>query len=148
MRSFLYRNKGDGTFEDITYLSGTRAFNGWGCAFSDYDNDGDLDLLMASGSGVKLFRNDSQPRHWLQIKVIGTQSNKAGIGTRIKITQDQRRQIREIQGGKGTTSQHSLFAHFGLGDDLSPIQISVRFPSGHTRLLENIAVDQRIEVVE
>lgn len=148
MRSYLYRNEGDGTFEDITYLSGTRAFNGWGCAFSDYDRDGDLDLLVASGSGVKLFRNDSKGNHWLQVKAVGTTSNKSGIGARVEITQNRRRQIREIQGGKGTTSQHSLVAHFGLGDNESPIRILVRFPSGATRTLDKVAADQRVEVVE
>lgn len=148
MRSYLYRNKGDGTFEDITYLSGTRTFNGWGCAFSDYDRDGDLDLLVASGSGVKLLRNDSAENHWIQVKVVGTSSNKSGIGARIEITQNHHRQIREIQGGKGTTSQHTLVAHFGLGDSESPIRISIRFPSGATRTLDKVTADQRVEVVE
>jgi tetratricopeptide (TPR) repeat protein len=148
MRSFLYRNRGDGTFEDITYLSGTRAFNGWGCAFSDYDNDGDLDLLVASGSGVKLFRNDSPRRHWVEVKVVGTQSNTAGIGARVTTVNANRHQLREIEGGKGTTSQNSLIAHFGLGDNESPVRISVRFPSGNTKVLDNVQLDQRIEVVE
>jgi tetratricopeptide (TPR) repeat protein len=150
MRSFLYRNKGDGTFEDVTYLSGTRAFNGWGCAFSDWDNDGDLDLLVASGSGVRLFRNDSAPKHWLQVKATGTKSNRAGIGARVELIQSavQRTQIREIQGGHGTTSQHSLVAHFGLGDDDSPVRVSMRFPSGEIKVMDEVAVDQRVEVVE
>ena len=153
MRSYLYHNKGDGTFEDITYLSGTRAFNGWGCAFSDYDNDGDLDLVVGSGSGVKLFRNDSPIKHWIQVKVVGTKSNKSGIGARVEIAiaghaQSCPTQIREIQGGKGTTSQHSLIAHFGLGDNSTPIQITVRFPSGVTKVMKNVAVDHRVEVVE
>jgi tetratricopeptide (TPR) repeat protein len=148
MRSYLYRNKGDGTFEDVTYLSGTRAFNGWGCAFSDYDNDGDLDLVVGSGSGVKLFRNDSPIRHWFQVKVVGTTSNKSGIGARVEAVQEKLRQIREIEGGKGTTSQHSLVAHFGLGNQSAPVQVTIRFPSGASRLIKNVTVDQRIEVVE
>jgi tetratricopeptide (TPR) repeat protein len=148
MRSFLYRNRGDGTFEDITYLSGTRAFNGWGSAFSDYDNDGDLDLLVASGSGVKLFRNDSPPSDWIQVKAIGTQSNKSAIGARVTVEQANHRQMREIEGGKGTTSQNSLIAHFGLGNEELPVRISVRFPSGNTKVLENVKLDQRIEVLE
>ena len=148
MRSFLYRNRGDGTFEDVTYMSGTRAFNGWGCAFSDYDIDGDLDLLVASGSGVKLFRNDSPSKHWLQVKVFGTKSNRVGIGARVEISQGNRRQNREIQGGKGTTSQHSLVAHFGLGDDTTPVKVVVRFSSESVKTVENVTVNQRIEVVE
>jgi tetratricopeptide (TPR) repeat protein len=148
MRSYLYHNKGDGTFEDITYLSGTRAFNGWGCAFSDYDNDGDLDLVVGSGSGVRLFRNNSPTKHWLQIKVIGTKSNKSGIGARVEIVQNKQHQIREIEGGKGTTSQHSLISHFGLGDSSTPVQITVRFPSGVTKEMKNVTLNQRIEVIE
>ena len=148
MRSYLYHNKGDGTFEDITYLSGTRAFNGWGCAFSDYDNDGDLDLVIGSGSGVKLFRNDSPTKHWIQVKVVGTKSNKSGIGTRVEIVQNKQHQLREIQGGKGTTSQHSLIAHFGLGDSSKPVKITVKFPLGVIKVMKNAGVDHRIEVME
>ncbi|MFB0509313.1 MAG: FG-GAP-like repeat-containing protein [bacterium] len=147
-RSFLYENLGNGKFQDITWLAGVRAFNGWGCAFSDFDNDGDLDLVVGSGSGVKLFRNDGNKNNFLKVKVIGTKSNKAGIGARIKVTQGKKSQIREIQGGKGTTSQNSLVAHFGFGKDKKPVNVEVKFPSGFKKVLKGINLNQSLTIKE
>lgn len=147
-RSFLYENLGNGKFRDITWLAGVRVFNGWGCAFSDFDNDGDLDLVVGSGSGVKLFRNDGANNNYLKVKVIGTKSNKAGIGARIKLAQGKKSQIREIQGGKGTTSQNSLIAHFGLGKNKGLVTIEVTFPSGIRRTLKKIKPNQLVKIQE
>jgi tetratricopeptide (TPR) repeat protein len=147
-RSFLYENLGNGKFRDITWLAGVRVFNGWGCAFSDFDNDGDLDLVVGSGSGVKLFRNDGNNNNYLKVKVIDTKSNRAGIGARIKVTQDKKSQIREIQGGKGTTSQNSLIAHFGLGKNKNFLSVEVSFPSGIHRKLEKIKPNQLLTIKE
>lgn len=147
-RSFLYENLGNGKFRDITWLAGVRVFNGWGCAFSDFDNDGDLDLVVGSGSGVKLFRNDGTDNNYVKVKVIGTKSNRAGIGARIKVTQGKKSQIHEIQGGKGTTSQNSLIAHFGLGKNKNLLSVEVRFPSGITRTLEKIKPNQLLTIKE
>lgn len=147
-RSFLYENLGNGKFRDITWLAGVRVFNGWGCAFADFDNDGDLDLVVGSGSGLKLFRNDDNQNNFLKVKVIGTKSNRAGIGTRIKVTQDRKNQIREIQGGKGTTSQNSLIAHFGLGNNKNPVSVEVRFPSGRYQTKTKISPNQLIIIQE
>ncbi len=147
-RSFLYENLGNSKFKDITWLAGVRVFNGWGCAFSDFDNDGDLDLVVGSGSGVKLFRNDGNKNNFLKLKVIGIKSNRAGIGTRIKVIQGKKSQIREIQGGKGTTSQNSLIVHFGFGKDNKPVQVEVKFPSGVVSTLEEIRPNQLFTVQE
>lgn len=147
-RSFLYENLGNGKFQDITWLAGVRVFNGWGCAFSDFDNDGDLDLVVGSGSGVKLFRNDGNKNNYLKLKVIGIKSNRAGIGTRIKVSQGNKSQIREIQGGKGTTSQNSLIAHFGFGKDNKPVQVEIKFPSGVISTLEPIRPNQLFTIQE
>lgn len=153
--SFLYSNDGRGNFRDITYLAGVRAFNTWGCAMSDYDLDGDLDIAVGGGGGLCLFRNDG-PRagsrgpgnHWLGVKVVGTCSNSAGIGARIKVTSGWRTRIREVQGGKGTTSQHSLTAHFGLGRRGRSVDVEVAFLGGKTVVLEDVEVDQMIVVME
>ena len=151
--TFLYRNVGWGRFEDITWLAGVRSFNGWGCAVSDYDLDGDLDIAVASGSGFRLFRNDDHARggrrnHTLLVRVVGTASNASGIGARVKVTGVKGAQIREVQGGKGTTSQHSLSVFFGLGSDEGPVDVEVRFLGGATVVLEDVEADQRIVVRE
>ncbi|MBN2564891.1 MAG: VCBS repeat-containing protein [Candidatus Eisenbacteria bacterium] len=150
--TFLYLNDGKGRFQDVTWLAGVRSFNGWGCAMSDYDLDGDLDIAVASGSGFRLFRNDGPRRgpanHWLEVRVAGTHANAAGIGARITVSSGESAQIREIQGGKGTTSQHSLTAFFGLGREGGPVSVVVRFPGGGTERLDNVEVDQRIVIHE
>ncbi len=158
-RSFLYLNDlvvqsppskvESPFFREVTWLSGTRAYNGWGCAFADFDNDGDQDLVVGSGSGVRLFRNDTKNgNHWLKVKVVGTRSNRAGIGARVTVTQGARRYVREVEGGKGTTSQNSLIQHFGLGPHSTPVTVEVRFAPGRTRVLKNVKPDRLLTVVE
>jgi hypothetical protein len=132
----------------VTWLAGVRAFNGWGCAFSDYDRDGDLDLYVASGSGGRLFRNRGNDSNWLEVKVIGTLCNRSAIGTRLIATQGTRTQVREVQGGKGTTSQHSLTVFFGFGGDERPVRLEVFFPSGSTKVYERLSLNQFIVVEE
>jgi tetratricopeptide (TPR) repeat protein len=148
-RSFLYENTGNGRFRDITWLSGVRAFNGWGCAFSDFDRDGDLDLFVASGSGCHLYRNDGNGSAWLEVQVSGgTRSNRAAIGSRVTVKQGGRTQIREVEGGKGTTSQHSLVQFFGFGRNTDAVDVTVRFPSGTIIMKKAVPVNQRMTVEE
>jgi len=147
-KSFLYENLGDGRFKDITFLSGTRVFNGWGCAFSDFDNDGDLDLFVGSGSGVHLFENRGNENNYLEVKVFGTSSNSSGIGARVKVNQGGKTQIREVQGGKGTTSQNSFVQFFGFGNDTTPVNVEVRFLSGTIVNLRDVELNQKIVVRE
>jgi len=146
-RSFLYMNNRDGTFRDITYLSGTRHFNGWGVAFADFDNDGDLDILAAGGK-VQLFRNDTENSgNWLQVEVIGKDHCDA-IGTRLILKNEKLYLLREIQGGKGSTNQHSLIQHFGLGEMQPPFDLIISFPSGEKRNLKIVDINRRIIVQE
>ena len=153
--TFLYLNDGLGRFEDVTWLAGVRSFNGWGTAMCDYDQDGDLDIAVASGSGFRLFRNDGMltegvggSRHWLAVRCRGTGSNAAGIGARVRVKSGSRTQIREVQGGKGTTSQHAMTAFFGLGPRGRTVDVEVRFLGGAAVVLEDVGVDQIITVVE
>lgn len=158
-KSFLYKGNGDGTFTDITWLAGVRVDNGWGNAFADYDNDGDLDLIVASssGNGVRLFRNDGNSNHYLQVKVVGSKSNRSGIGARVSVMwnaengKETHKQIREVQGGKGSGSQHSMIASFGFGGFGSydgVVDVEVRFPSGKVIHKSDVRIDQRILVTE
>ena len=146
-RSFLYMNNGDGTYKETTFLAGVRHFNGWGAACADYDNDGDLDLLVAGGK-IQLFRNKTiNNANWLEIKVIGKDHVDA-IGTRLILSNEEVSFMREIQGGKGTTNQHSLVQHFGLGNTQSPYKLEVIFPSGEKKLLMTNEINKIVVVEE
>lgn len=165
-KSFLYKGKGDGTFTDVTWLAGVRVDNGWGNAFADFDNDGNPDLVVAGSSGIRLFRNNGNNNHWLEVKVTGRKSNRSGIGARVTVTRSTesgkcgvrnaecemkgktKKQIREVQGGKGSGSQHSLVVGFGFGGYNGPVDVDVRFPSGIVVHKSNVRTDQKIVVEE
>ncbi|MHC5036851.1 MAG: CRTAC1 family protein [Planctomycetota bacterium] len=141
-KSFLYRNRGDGSFADVTWYAGVRVDNGWGCAVTDIDRDGDLDLLVCGSDGLQIFRNRGNDHAWLTVRVIGgPKSNRSGIGARVILrTRAGGFQMREIQGGRGTTSQDEMCAHFGLGAHPGPVTVIVRFPANPpiTRTYENV----------
>ncbi len=143
-RSFLYLNDLENQrFTDVTYLAGVRITNGWGCAFSDFDNDGDLDLAVGSNEGVHLFRNLGTDRHWIEFDV---RAAGGAYGTRLILKRGQETQLREISGGKGTTSQHSRIVYFGLGESDKPVNLEVHFPSGEVVSLKRLEVDRRIVI--
>jgi tetratricopeptide (TPR) repeat protein len=144
-RSFLYRNDG-GHFTDITYLTGVRVFNGWGCAFSDYDTDGDLDLVVGSGSGIRLLRNETNPRGWLEVKVIDMIGNRSAIGMIVELEQGSLKQVRQVQGGKGTTSQHSLVQYFGGLNEAAPSYLTLNIPGGVSQTYKIRNYDRRLTV--
>lgn len=146
-RSFLYRSNGDGTFREVTFLAGVRHFNGWGNAAADFDNDGDLDLLAAGGT-IQLFRNDTNNKgNWLKVQISGKDHSDA-IGTRLELSNDSFSLIREIQGGKGTTNQHDLVQHFGLGRNEPPFELKIRFPNGKEKNFFVEEINNVIKVVQ
>ncbi|MCK5842257.1 MAG: VCBS repeat-containing protein [Candidatus Sabulitectum sp.] len=116
-RSFLYMNCGNGQFEDVTWLSGARVFNGWGAAAGDFDLDGLLDLAIGSGDGPTLLRNtaSSEDGSWLLVHVVPPEGvNSSALGCIVKLEQNGVVYMRQIEGGSGTTSQNSGLLHFGL----------------------------------
>ncbi|MGM0597538.1 MAG: CRTAC1 family protein [Myxococcota bacterium] len=143
---FLYRNSGDAFFEDVTYLSGISIDNGWGCAWSDFDNDGDLDFIAN-----RFYQNNyPDPGNYLQIKLVGTYANRAAIGAVVKIWTEQDVMVRQVEGGKGTTSQNSQILHFGLGDATMVQELEITWPIAplYKEQYYNIPANQRITYVE
>jgi hypothetical protein len=121
-----------------------------GCAFGDFDNDGDVDVVInAVNDFPELLRCDSATgNHWIKIKTLGTQSNRSGIGARLKCVSGDRMQIDEVRSGASYASQNDLRVHFGLGKATEADRIEIRWPSGQTDTLENVAGDRLICVEE
>ena len=131
----LYRNLGTGRFEDVSAKAGPAigAENvARGCAFGDFDNDGDVDVIVNNLDGPPtLLRNDGgNKNNSIMIKCIGTRSNRSAIGTRVKVTTRERRQIDEVMSGSSYYSQNDFRLHFGLGRATQADSIELTWPSG------------------
>ena len=147
----LLRNEGDGTFIDVSAVSGADDLGiGRGGAFLDFDNDGCLDLVVANyGQRAKLFRNlcDSG-NNWLIVDARGTTSNRDGIGARITVVAGDTSQIREISAGSSSMGQNMLEAHFGLGSAAVADSVTIRWPSGKVQTITGVSLDQRLSIAE
>lgn len=153
----LLRNRGNGTFEDVTLAlgAGDRG-DARGCAAGDLDGDGDLDLVVANtgleldptAGRLVLLRNDAAAGHWLTVRLRGVASNRDGIGARVVVTAGGRALRRDVSGGDGFLSASPREAHFGLGAAASADEVSVTWPSGAVDTLAGVEADRVLEVVE
>jgi tetratricopeptide (TPR) repeat protein len=159
--SFLYKQVTSGSFRDVTYLTGTRVYDGWGCAWVDFDNDGDLDLVVSGSSrgqgkgNIYLFRNETisennKPidKNFLSVKLIGSNCNRAAIGARLTLTSGKNTYTREVKGGRGTTNQDTLVQHFGLGRWNEESLLTIRWPCGKKQQITVGRPNQIITVKE
>ena len=149
----VYYNLGQGRFRDISKELGspiTDPTPSRGCAFGDFDNDGDVDILInAVNDYPQLLRCDSNTgNHWLKVRTLGVKSNRSGIGARIKCVTGGHQQIDEVRSGGGYASQSDLRVHFGLGAAVKADRVEVRWPSGQVDVAENVAADQVVYVEE
>lgn len=152
-RKILYRNLENGRFEDVSDKVGnavTGPSPSRGCAFGDYDNDGDIDILINPVNAVpELLRCDStNQNNWITIKAVGVKSNRDGIGARIKCVTDDGAQIDEVRSGGSYYSQNDLRVHFGLGKSRKAKTLEIRWPSGQTTTVNDVAANQIIVVKE
>jgi hypothetical protein len=117
---------------------------GRGAAYSDIDNDGDLDVLViACGKPARLLRNDQQlGHHWLRFRLIGTRSNRDAIGAWIEVADDQRVQQRQVMPARSYQSQVELPVTFGLGKKATVKSIRVRWPDGTQQNVTDWKLDQ------
>jgi len=134
-RKILYRNLGNRKFADVSTQAGPGILEkvpGRGCAFGDFDNDGDLDILVNCVNDVpQLLRCDQQSKtNWIKIHTVGVKSNRSGIGARvICVTEGGHRQMDEVRSGGSYISQSDLRVHFGLGSAVKA-DLEVVWPSG------------------
>ena len=149
----LLINNGEGGYSNCTPQSNSalKLFKvSRGLASGDYDNDGDVDLAISNANDTPdLIRNDQgNRRNWVAIQTIGTISNRAGIGAKVKLSASGLTQTDEVRSGSGYLSQNDLRLHFGLGDRISIDFIEVRWPSGVVDTIKDILPNQVLVIEE
>ena len=152
-RKVLYRNLQNGRFEDVSDRVGgpvVQPSAARGCAFGDYDNDGDIDILINPVNAMpELLRCDSSNQNnWITIKAMGVKSNRSGVGARIKCVTEDGAQIDEVRSGGSYYSQNDLRVHFGLGKRDKVKSLEIRWPSGQVDTLSDVAANQFITIKE
>ena len=150
-RAQLFRNDGTGHFvEQDAVPDLQKRYVGRGSAFGDYDEDGDLDIaLVNSGRPAALLQNrGGNGNNWLHIDLEGTRGNRNGVGAKLALTADGRTRFQEVKAASGYLSSGQLSPHFGLGSIPMVDRLEIRWPSGALQVFEQIAVNQRLCVVE
>ena len=147
----MFRNDAGRRFADVSAALGAdfqRANAGRATAVADYDDDGDLDLLVTTvAARPRLLRNDGgNARHYLQILLVG-KSHPDGLGTRVEVVADGVRQVQERQSGGSYLASHDPRLHFGLGAATSA-QVEIRWPDGTHQTIEKVAANQVLKVVQ
>jgi hypothetical protein len=130
----VYRNLGNGRFKDVSAEMGpgiAERFSSRGAAFGDYDNDGDMDVLVLNMNDLpSLLRNDGgNKQNWIKIKLLGTKCNRTAIGARVRAVTGKHIQMDEVHSGTSVMSQSDLRLHFGLGKVETVDLIEVRWPT-------------------
>ncbi len=149
VRNILLQNAGDGTFIDVSNHCGsglTPVEASKGAGFDDLDNDGDIDaVILNTNSRPTIIRNDSATgHHSLQIRLVGTRSNRDGVGARVRVVARGRSQIAEVHSGRGYQGHFGTQLHFGLDRADRIDRIEVSWIGGGHDVLTDIGVDQRV----
>jgi hypothetical protein len=152
--SHLFHNNGGGKFQEVTAQMG-QAFAAprvaRGAAYADIDNDGYLDVLITTNAGpAYLFHNEGGSNHSLRLKLVGTKSNRDGIGAVVHVTSDnnKEKQWKMLRSGSSYLSQSELVLTFGLGAQTKADNVEIQWPSGQIDKLSNLNAGQTVRVQE
>ena len=147
----LFRNLGNGTFEELADAGPgvTTPHSSRGCAFGDFDNDGDMDILILNmNEAPSLLRNDLQTKHhWLKVKLIGTKSNRSAIGARVLARYSGHVQAQSVMSQSSYYSCNDSRLHFGLGEAIAA-DLTIYWPSGIVEQHQGMKCDQLITIRE
>jgi enediyne biosynthesis protein E4 len=148
----VFRNLGNGKFEELIDEAGpgiAAPHASRGCAFGDFDNDGDIDVLIVNlNEPPSLLRNDTTGgNHWLKLKLVGTKSNRSAIGARVICRYGGKQQAQEVLSQSSFYSSNDSRLHFGLGAETAAT-LEVRWPSGLMQTFSKVAVDRILTITE
>jgi hypothetical protein len=148
----LFRNLRNGKFEELLDQAGpgvAALHASRGCAFGDFDNDGDIDILVVNmNEPPSLLRNDvSGKNHWIKVQLIGTKSNRSAIGSRVTMSYGGKRQAQEVQAQASFYSVNDPRLHFGLGA-VDKVSFEVRWTNGAVEKFANVPADRLVIVRE
>jgi enediyne biosynthesis protein E4 len=152
VRNVVLRGDGRGSFRDVSDSAGSGLVpvkSSRGAAFDDLDDDGRVDAAITNARDrPTIIRNVSPGGHWLQLRLVGTRSNRDAIGARVEVEAGSRRQVAEVAGGRGYQGHFGSRLSFGLGEAARVERVRVRWPAGGTTVLEDVAADRLLLVVE
>jgi enediyne biosynthesis protein E4 len=152
-RPLLFRNLGDGSFQEVGRASGpdlAKPVVGRGAAYADVDGDGDLDAVISVNHGrpLLLINDGGNRHHWIRLTAVGVRSNRSGIGARFEVKAGGRLQKRWVKSGSSYCSQSELPVTFGLGEAVFADAVEVIWPDGTRQSLGRMEADRSYRIVE
>jgi hypothetical protein len=147
----LWLNTGDGDFTEVSRMAGaTDLLDGRAVAMADFGNRGVLDVVVANQRAPLLFyRNTVTPENgWIEFDLEGRASNRSAIGARVELFWNGKRQVQEVSGGSGFSSQNQRRLHFGIGQAAQVDRVEIRWPSGQQQTLDAPALNQIHKITE
>lgn len=152
-RDQLFRNNGDNSYTDVSETAGSyfaEPLVGRAAAMADYDNDGDTDIvIMNSNQRAVLLQNDGgNLKNWVGLKLVGTRSNRDGIGAKVRLVAGGLTQVREVKSGSSYASGSDMRLLFGLGENQHVEKITIVWQSGTTQEVESVSINQYLTITE
>ncbi len=151
--ALLFHNNEHGGFEDVTNSAGPdirKPIVGRGAAYADFDHDGDPDILITENAGpARLLRNEGGNENaWLNVRLVGRQSNRSGVGAVVRVESASGKQWQTVHSGSSYCSQSELALTFGLKQDRTVSKLTVEWPSGKVQHFENVGCNRFITIDE